>query len=159
VIKFMRYSALFLIQVNNMNTIINTPEVINHLDNVYCELRPSNIQGIGVFAIRDIPFSINPFSNPDIDNDSYHEVIVDIQKIPEWLIPTVNKYCYTDNNRVFVPRLGFNYVSLLRYLNHSFEPNMALNEAGDFISIKTINKDEELTFNYDLTYGESHGFK
>jgi len=142
-----------------MNTITNNTEVINHFDNVYCELRPSNIQGIGVFAIRDILCNINPFTNPSIINEPYHEVIVDISKIPEWLMPTINKYCYVDLNLVYVPQLGFNYVSLLRYLNHSFEPNMILNDLGDFITTRIINKDEELTFNYDIAYGGSHGFK
>ena len=118
VIKFMRYSALFLIQVNNMNTITNNTEVINHFDNVYCELRPSNIQGIGVFAIRDIPYGINPFSNPDILDDPYYETIIDMNKIPEDVLPLVHRFCYVDNNHAFIPRLGFNYVSLLRYLNH-----------------------------------------
>ena len=74
-------------------------------------------------------------------------------------MPTINKYCYVDLNLVYVPQLGFNYVSLLRYLNHSFEPNMVLNELGDFITTRIINKDEELTFNYDTTYGLPHGFK
>jgi hypothetical protein len=36
---------------------------------------------------------------------------------------------------------------------------MVLNDQGDFITTRVISKDEELTFNYDLAYGESHGFK
>ncbi len=142
-----------------MHKLINNPEVISHLNNVYCDLRPSNIQGIGVFAIREIPAGTNPFSNPDIIDDPYYEVIIDEAYISDWLKPTVDKYCYTDNGKVFIPRLGFNYVSLLMYLNHSFEPNMVLNDQGDFVTTRVISKDEELTFNYDLAYGELHGFK
>jgi hypothetical protein len=142
-----------------MNKLINNPEIISHLDNVYCDLRSSTIQGIGVFAIRDIPYGINPFSNPDIIDDPYYETIIDMNKIPENVLPLVHRFCYVDNNHAFIPRLGFNFISLLRYLNHSFEPNLVYNDQGDFITNRIINKDEELTFNYDIAYGESHGFK
>jgi hypothetical protein len=82
-----------------------------------------------------------------------------MNKIPENVLPLVHRFCYVDNNHAFIPRLGFNFISLLRYLNHSFEPNLVYNDQGDFITNRIINKDEELTFNYDIAYGESHGFK
>ncbi len=132
-------------------TSIDTAKIISSLNGVYCELRPSSIQGIGVFAIREIPIGTNPFSDDD-------EVVVDKKDIPEFLLPTVEKYCYSTPSYFFVPRLGFNHVNLLRYLNHSKEPNMVLNEDGSFISLRAISKDEELTFDYDEAYGETHDF-
>ena len=36
-------------------------EVLNKLKNTYCRLKPSKIEGVGVFAIRDISKGINPF--------------------------------------------------------------------------------------------------
>src|SRR3989344_1858152 len=36
--------------------------IFKNLQNTYCRLRPSKY-GVGVFAVRDIPKKINPFSN------------------------------------------------------------------------------------------------
>ena len=34
--------------------------LLGNLKNTYCRLKPSNIEGVGVFAIRDIPQGVNP---------------------------------------------------------------------------------------------------
>ena len=36
-------------------------EILNNLKNTYCRLKASKIQGVGVFAIREIPNGKNPF--------------------------------------------------------------------------------------------------
>jgi len=35
-------------------------DILERINNTYCRLKASSIQGIGVFAIRDIPENINP---------------------------------------------------------------------------------------------------
>ena len=36
--------------------------IINYLkNNYYCELRCSDIEGVGTFALRDIPYGIDPY--------------------------------------------------------------------------------------------------
>ena len=46
-------------------------EVLNCLKNTYCRLKPSKIEGVGVFAVRDIPKNINPFEG--IKNQRWYE--------------------------------------------------------------------------------------
>ena len=35
--------------------------ILNELKNTYCRLKPSKIEGVGVFAVRSIPKKTNPF--------------------------------------------------------------------------------------------------
>ena len=45
-------------------------KILNILkDNTYCRLQPSPIHGIGVFAIKDIPDGVNPFSDSLFTDD------------------------------------------------------------------------------------------
>ena len=37
-------------------------DILKNLENTYCRIRTSKINGVGVFAIKDIPKGINPFN-------------------------------------------------------------------------------------------------
>ena len=65
-------------------------DILNCLKNTYCRLKPSKIEGVGVFAIRDIPKNINPFKG--IVNQKWYELKLfdlkgldkEILKLAEW---------------------------------------------------------------------------
>ena len=40
---------------------ITKKEILNNLKNTYCRLKASKIQGVGIFAVREIPKGKNPF--------------------------------------------------------------------------------------------------
>ena len=47
-----------------IHELIVVSKLIDHLEkDIYCRLAPSKVAGIGVFAIREIPQNINPFTH------------------------------------------------------------------------------------------------
>jgi len=52
----------------------------------------------------------------------------------------------------FIPLepLDFNRLSIEWYFNHSCNGNLGFNRSGDFIAIRNISKDTELTYDYGL---------
>jgi SET domain-containing protein len=45
------------------------------------------------------------------------------------------------------------------YLNHSKKPNVKMKKDGSFTCLKAIKTGEELTMDYDHSFGETHIFK
>ncbi len=45
--------------------------ILKNLKNTYCRLRPSKLNGVGVFAIRNIPKNRDPFET--IKKQRWHE--------------------------------------------------------------------------------------
>lgn len=124
---------------------------------LFCELRPSKIHGIGVFAIRAIPKGIDPlvarFKSP--------EVFVSHRSV-KTLPPSVRKllkiFCFHDKKGYLLPSKGLNVVSMAVYLNHSKKPNLKMLKGGQFKSLCNIKKNTELTMDYDDSFGEAHRF-
>jgi SET domain-containing protein len=118
---------------------------------VYARLKPSRIDGVGVFAIRDIPKGMYVFSGDDdemvwVDASTVNRLEAEAKKL-------YRDFCVTRNGRFGCPR-NFNLLTLAWYLNHSSKPNMAADENYNFYSTRRIRKGEELTVDYD-TYSHS----
>ena len=52
---------------------------------VYTKLKPSKIQGIGVFAVKDIPMNTNPFEPWDGDTGLYPISEIELLSLPNEL--------------------------------------------------------------------------
>jgi SET domain-containing protein len=116
----------------------------------YVALRPSPIEGIGVFALRDIPKGCRDmFSRPSPDDKWITVSREEIGALPahaQWLI---YNYCLSDKNDYFVPAHGFKKIDVSLFLNHSDTPNViSINEGEFFEALRDIIAGEELVIDY-----------
>ncbi len=111
---------------------------INELDLI---LKPSKIEGIGVFANRDLPKgTIVPWDKK--------ERKISIQKAKK------NKRLYEkcerfgiEKEKYYVCPKNFLKMSVIWFINHSTKPNMKRTKRG-FITTRKIRKGKELTIDY-----------
>ena len=111
-------------------------------------LKPSPIEGIGVFAIRDIPKGCRTIFSAGIGEwikVSFEEV----EKLPSHSRNLVETYCLYDDKNYFVPDYGFKLMDMVLYLNHSVNYNVAsVNDGEQFEALRNIKAGEELLVNY-----------
>ena len=124
--------------------------------NVFTRVGVSEIHGVGVIAIRDIPKGINPMRTPKpekfgvVKARAMQAALIslpyEIQKLIVAMCPM-----RPDDDEWDVPANGLNSINVAWYLNHSDKPNMR-ERGGDFFTKRKIKKGEELTVDYG-TYG------
>jgi len=128
---------------------MNKAELMQELmHNTFVMLRPSPVQGIGVFAITDIPKGQQHiFSN---DKSEWLKIPKkEIAGLPPHSKAVVENFCLYDEGHYFVPEYGFKMVDLVIFLNHDDDPNVAsINEGEDFVALKDIKAGEELFIDY-----------
>lgn len=126
-------------------------------NNTWVMLKPSPIEGIGVFALRDIPKGCrNMFCKPD-DADEWITVSKnEIETLPVHAQFLVGNYCLYDEENYFVPAQGFKKIDLSLFLNHSDEPNIiSINDGDYFETTRDIKEGEELVIDYgEIVEGE-----
>lgn len=120
----------------------------------YCRLAPSPIHGLGVFALRDIPRGIDPFT-------------VGMRYPRSWIAITPAEFRHAsagvrsllaslfvpDADGTFrIPALGANLIDIGLYLNHSARPNMRTIDGHRFVTRRRIRAGAELTVDY-TSYG------
>ena len=118
------------------------------MNNMFVMLKPSPVQGIGVFAIADIKKGQrNIFSN---DKSEWLKISKeDISALPQHSKAVVENYCLYDEGNYYVPEYGFKMVDLVIFLNHADEPNIAsINEGEDFEALTDIKAGTELFVDY-----------
>ena len=117
----------------------------------YVMIKPSPIEGIGVFAIRDIPKGCREmFSKEDPTKEEYIKISsAEIDLLPAHSRHLVTTYCLYDADSYFVPECGFKKMDLVNFLNHSDTPNIiSINEGQFFEAIRDIKTGEELLVDY-----------
>lgn len=110
-------------------------KMLNEVNNeIWCKLAPSKIQGIGVFAIRDIPrgTKLSNYKKYCLTEEEFDKLL------PEVRNEILDKICFEDD-------LCFNtaYANFQAYMNHSDNPN-----SDGVYALQDIKKDEEITENY-----------
>lgn len=130
-------------------------KLIHNLEQTYVRLSPSPLQGVGVFAIRDIPKGVNPFQ---MANKMNYRSIKCTKSELSHLHPSVKKMIHDfiepDGNSYHIPENGLNSLDVSFYLNHGDDNNLAIIENGDnddymsFITLRPIKKGEELLIDY-----------
>lgn len=135
----------------------NKSKLLENLkNNVYCRLKKSDVHGVGVFAIKDIPVDIDPFENT-IGCDDKDVVILnesDISNLNKGVKKMIDSFYHETNGKYLIPVKGLNSLDISYYLNHSSEPNLTHYQDHNcgmfnFRTIKEIKKGEELFINYD----------
>ena len=114
----------------------------------YIMLKPSPLDGIGVFALRDIPKGCRNIFSKNI-GQWIKLPITDVEKLPDHSRNMVETYCLYDEEHYFVPDYGFKVMDMVNYLNHSATPNVSsVNEGEYFEALEDITAGTELLVNY-----------
>jgi len=124
-------------------------------EHTYTRLRPSTLQGVGVFAIKDIPKGINPFKMANkIKYKSIKCTQNDLKNVDPSVKKMLNDFFEPDGNAFHIPENGLNSLDLTFYLNHSLNNNLGVvddddnDEYSSFVTLRNIKKGEELLINY-----------
>lgn len=132
--------------------------LLEHLaSEIFCRLGVSPIHGIGVFALRAIGKGIDPLRSP-VRNRGVAFSHDEIKKLPAGVRQQLKIFCYYDEDGYVIPSIGMNTMDLAIYLNHSKTPNVRMKKNGSFVSLRSIRKGEELTMDYDDSFGDTHIF-
>ena len=111
-------------------------------------LRPSAVEGIGVFAITDIKKGQRRIFSSD-QSDWIKIPKAEIEQLPAHSRGLVENHCLFDEENYFVPEYGFKMVDLVIFLNHADQPNIvSINEGEDFEALRDILAGEELFIDY-----------
>ena len=133
-------------------------KLLQHLnDEVFCRLGASPMHGVGVFAIRRIPKGINPLNS----RIRYKEVLFsreELKQLPSSVKKLLDIFCYYKDDVVHVPEIGMNAMDMALYLNHSKTPNVRYLKGGAFETLRSIRSGEEITMDYDISFGDVHIF-
>lgn len=107
------------------------------------ELQPSDIHGIGVFAVKDLPKGTNLFMN--IMPYPFHIPYKDLEdNVPEYVLEKIKgRWPNVTKGEAFV----FPDARYLAYCNHSDKANY---DAKTDVTLKDIKKGEEITEDYRL---------
>ena len=130
---------------------MNKEILLNELaNNSWVMLRPSPVEGVGVFAIRDIPKGCRDmFGKPDPAAEWIRVSTVEVYALPAHAQFLVGNYCLFDEDHYFIPAAGFKKMDLSLFLNHSDTPNIiSINDGDYFEAIRDIGAGEELLIDY-----------
>jgi SET domain-containing protein len=133
-------------------------ELLHELaSNTWVMLKPSPIEGIGVFALRDIPKGCRDmFGKPDDAGEWITVSKKEMEALPAHAQFLVGNYCLYNEENYFVPAQGFKKMDISLFLNHSDEPNIISVDDGDYFEItRDIKEGEELLIDYgEIVDGE-----
>lgn len=139
-----------------MDTQNRKEEILKKLANTYCRLKPSLVEGVGVFAIRDIPENTNPFLG--VKEPEWQEFNVsELQHLDKEILKMIDDFNVIEKDgTVLVPECALNGMDLSFFLNNSDSSNMKTTDEGfTFVTSREIKKGEELTVAYS-TYDDKY---
>src|SRR5579859_371389 len=114
---------------------------------VLIELRSSEINGVGVFALKPIG-RLAPIAQ-GICEDDYKDLILwdSVRVCSKTIRDKINAFCIGTPKGFLAPDDNdFNRLSIEWYLNHSCDGNVGFNDDGDFVARRRVAKGEELTY-------------
>lgn len=125
-------------------------ELLTELSSTYVMLKPSTIEGIGVFAIQHIKKGCRDmFSKPDKQDNWITLSKKEVMALPSHTKFLVENYCLYDQDNYFVPDYGFKKMDVSLFLNHSDTPNIiSINDGDYFEATRDIEAGEELLIDY-----------
>tara|TARA_Y100000590_G_C15514868_1_gene936868 strand:+ start:328 stop:804 length:477 start_codon:yes stop_codon:yes gene_type:complete len=127
--------------------------VINRLNEVYCKLAPSDIHGVGIFAIKKIPLGTNPFKNSYMAQDSVLVAKNKLKHIECSVMDLLQDYHPSENQSQVISQFP-NQPIWTNYLNYSETPNIELLPNGEWSTMRIIAPGEELVENPKQLFNE-----
>ncbi len=125
--------------------------------NTLVMIKPSPIEGIGVFALQDIPKGCRSMFSKATEQEQWITVSkAEVETLPAHSKILIENYCLYDEENYFIPDYGFKKMDLVSFLNHSDAPNIiSLNDGEFFEAISDIKQGEELVIDYgEIVDGE-----
>ena len=118
--------------------------------NTWVMIKPSPIEGIGVFALQDIPKGCSAMFSKATEQEQWITISkAEVENLPPHAKALIGNYCLYDEENYFVPDYGFKKMDLVNFLNHADKPNIiSLNDGEFFEAIHNIKKGEELVIDY-----------
>ena len=126
-------------------------ELLNELAaNTWVMIKPSPIEGIGVFALRDIPKGCRSMFSKANEQEQWIPITkTEVETLPAHAKALIENYCLYDEAHYFVPDYGFKKMDLVNFLNHSDTPNViSINDGEFFEATRDIKQAEELLIDY-----------
>lgn len=125
--------------------------------NTWVMIKPSPIEGIGVFALQDIPKGCRSMFSKANDQEQWISISkAEVENLPPHAKALIGNYCLYDEENYFVPDYGFKKMDLVNFLNHSDTPNIiSVNDGEFFEATRDIKQGEELVIDYgEIVDGE-----
>ena len=127
-------------------------DIIQDLErNIFCRIQVSPIEGVGVFAIRDIPKGMNPFvgaGKPRFIRVPLEDIMKN-KKIPAAVKKLPHSFLAIHKGIVWFPNHGMNQIDISYFMNHSDRPNIECCKDGEeFRAKRLIKTGEELLIDY-----------
>ena len=125
--------------------------------NTWVMIKPSPIDGIGVFALRNIAKGCRSMFSKANEQEQWIPVTkTEVENLPEHAKALIENYCLYDEANYFVPDYGFKKMDLVNFLNHADIPNIiSINDGELFEAIRDIKTGEELFIDYgEIVDGE-----
>ena len=118
--------------------------------NTWVMIKPSPIEGIGVFALQDIAKGCRSMFSRAIESEQWISISkTEVENLPAHAKTLIENYCLYDADNYFVPDYGFKKMDLVNFLNHSDTPNIiSINDGEFFEAIREIKQGEELLIDY-----------
>lgn len=112
------------------------------------KLAPSLVcDGVGVFAITEIPVGFTLFEDVIADSDYIPYTVIQDTRI----ISHLRSMCNSDEFGIYLSRT-YNNINMSYYVNHSDIPNVYHDLVADkYVAIRDITPGEELTCKYTNT--------
>ena len=125
--------------------------------NTWVMIRTSPIEGVGVFALQDIPKGCRSMFSKANEQEQWIPITkAEVENLPAHAKALIENYCLYDEENYFVPNYGFKKMDLVNFLNHSDTPNViSINDGEFFEAITDINQGDELVIDYgEIVDGE-----
>lgn len=118
--------------------------------NTWVMIKSSPIEGIGVFALCDIPKGCRSMFSQATEQEQWIPVSKsEVDHLPAHAKALIENYCLYDDENYFIPDYGFKKMDLVNFLNHADIPNIiSINDGEFFEAIRDIKKGEELVIDY-----------
>ena len=137
---------------------MNREELLNSIQQeTYCRIKPTNTHnGVGVFAIKDIPRGIKPFGSCHIrhieEQRFTHEEISEL-KLEKGISDYIYQMYLSDDKYLYIEEICPNNLPIYYFVNHSTKPNLEwIHVTDDYFTTRIIQAGEELFINYKI-YG------
>ncbi len=124
-------------------------KTLKDLENTYCRLRPSPLEGVGVFAIRDIPADTDPFAGVS-KHRWYQFTPAELKDLDPAVLKMIHDfYAFEKDGTISIPDCSLNGMDISFFLNTSPQPNIrAVRDGLGFLTTRPVKQGEELTVSY-----------
>ena len=146
-------------QLQRLRDLLATKKLSTH---VWCRLGVSNVHGVGIFALKDIPKGTDPFIDSYMGDEFCLIHKNKIENLPEEIKTMLEDYWPTNGNSKAIVPMFPNALVWTNYLNYTKDDNKVniyLNDEGKWETTKDIKKGEELLENPQHHFNSDGSFK